>query len=35
MDIVRHNVTFYKIVNTIEDDFCEIAYMDDMKHQHD
>lgn len=26
MGIVRHNVTFYKIVNTVEDDFCEIAY---------
>lgn len=35
MGVIRHNTTFYKIVNTIEDDFCEIAYMDDMKHQHD
>ena len=35
MGIVRHNTTFYKIINTIEDDFCEIAYADGMEYQHD
>lgn len=35
MGIIRHNTTFYKIINEVNGNSCEIAYADDMAHQHD
>lgn len=35
MGIIRCNVTYYKIINLVNEESCEISYANDMKHQHD